>query len=257
MTNPFETAHEAEPDAERIAAIVHGLKNLAETFDNNVGLAAGLGSEYLIDAVRAGAFSGARWLEFCAYMRMPYRTCGVGDELLRLAIEWLHDHRERLPIERPPEFPVWEKWRICIFPPANIMRMDLLDLATLLEQTVAEVESEGVGQKRNRCPRGQAPEWILSYLCEHHAYDGESIGNWPHVTLDEVVEGLEGRVGKTTVSKWFRNEFGGHDAYRVACQQETLLPKLQKMRQDFNKLFDPEKVLLNQPDSRAEDPAHD
>lgn len=94
-------------------------------------------------------------------------------------------------------------------------------------------------------------------MCGHHEYDGQSIANWDHFkSLDGVVAKLDGRVGKTTVSKWFKENFGGFDAYKVTCQQETLLPKLQSLRQDFDSLFDPEEVLLSRPDHRAAGPAH-
>lgn len=122
---------------------------------------------------------------------------------------------------------------------------------------VLQVGQGGNGGSDGRCPRGQAQEWILSYLCEHHKYDGKSIGNWDPVKLDQVVSGLGGHPGRTSVSKWFGKHFGGHDLYRAACQNETLLPKLQKLRGDFDSLFDPEDVLLNRADPRALDPAHD
>ena len=128
----------------------------------------------------------------------------------------------------------------------------------------ARKEKAGLGSKRrpghqgDRCPRGAAPNWILSMVCEHHEYDGQSIGNWtPFGTLAEVVAALDDRVGKTTAAMWFKKEFGGFPAYKAACQNETLLPKLQKLRGDFNHLFDAEEVLLNRRDPRAADPAHD
>lgn len=118
-------------------------------------------------------------------------------------------------------------------------------------------ERTGNSQPAGRCPRGQAPEWILGYLCKHHAYDGQSIGNWEPATLDQVVRGLGGHPGRTTVSNWFKTHFGGHDLYKAACQREILLPKLQKLRGDFDLLFDPEEILLNRADPRSAAPARD
>lgn len=122
----------------------------------------------------------------------------------------------------------------------------------------ADDDAGGEPRQNARCPRGQAPEWILDYLCAHHQYEGQSIGNWEPVTVAQVMAGLKGGVKKTSVHNWFRKHFdGGIDAYRAACQRETLLPMLQRLRQDFGAMFDPEEVILQRIDPRAADPAHD
>jgi len=67
---------------------------------------------------------------------------------------------------------------------------------------------------------------------------------------------LKGKVSKGAISKWFRENFGGHRAYSVECQRETLLPKLQSLTGDFAGFMDPDD-FLDAVDKRAVDPAHD
>ena len=263
--DPFQEArNRSEPDGQRILAIVQGLRGLAEDFENQT-VGEHRAAAFLLEAVRAGAFSADPWLEFFLLLEQAVAEKGMWPRLfLYGGISWLRAHRDRLPIDAPPTFEDFDWERVSNLPLRELLRAWLLDLAALLGQTISErtVQSgakvKEAGEKRDRCPRGQASEWILSCVCTHHEYDGQSIGNWDSFpTLDDVVTGLQGRVSKGAISGWFKESFGGFSAYKAACQQETLLPKLQKMRQDFNEFFDPEEVLLNRPDSRAADPAHD
>jgi len=94
-----------------------------------------------------------------------------------------------------------------------------------------------------RCPRGQAPELVLSALCEHHGYDGQSIDRHDPIGVAELVGKLRGLVSKGAVSQWFKAHFGGWRGYCESCQREILLLTLQRLRGDLAAMFgDPEKI---------------
>ena len=113
----------------------------------------------------------------------------------------------------------------------------------------------GKTQSSSRCPPGQASEWILNCLCDHHGYDVEGIDNWEPLKGREIVECLDSRVSAGSVSAWFKKHFDGHAMYEAAChrQENSPLPsKLRELREEETSVFiDPNRWLedtANPPD---------
>ncbi len=98
------------------------------------------------------------------------------------------------------------------------------------DSSAGESSPKEAARNKQRCPRGQAPEWILDYVVQYHEYDGESVSNWEPLAVGDIVAGLDHRVSRSAVSRWFQTQFGGHAAYVAACGRRANGPLLSTLR---------------------------
>jgi hypothetical protein len=89
--------------------------------------------------------------------------------------------------------------------------------------------------------RGKTGDLILSGLNLHHGYDGTSILRADPIGVNELAEEISRKRTKdgqkqihgATVSKWFKDKFGGHNAYKIECASNNLFRSLKLLNGDF------------------------
>jgi len=112
--------------------------------------------------------------------------------------------------------------------------------------------------KPSRCPRGMAPVYIYSCLCDHHGFDGERVERWTPITIPEVAD--RASVSKGSASTWFQKNFESYDLYAAACNREAnghLTSTLRKLSDESISFVDPEGLIENHADQGSPDLVHD
>lgn len=99
-----------------------------------------------------------------------------------------------------------------------------------LRKLVARLPAE-VGGKRSTV-KGEARAKIIGALTLHHKYQDGSSLNLEPIRGNELAR--KASVGKSSVSRFFKKQFGGYDKYRAACRDTAILvPSLQLLNDEF------------------------
>jgi hypothetical protein len=128
------------PDGQRVAATVQGLQSLANSADPNVRYIEGAAASYLLEAIRAGAFSAPGWLEFLLGIERAYGSEPKPERnLFWGAVGWLHAHRGRVPLDDPPTFDGFEKRFVYNWVPGREVLLPMLrEVAATIERAAGQ-----------------------------------------------------------------------------------------------------------------------
>ena len=102
--------------------------------------------------------------------------------------------------------------------------------------------------KKRSTVRDEARTKIISGLTLHHNYQDESCLNTAPIGGNELAEKV--KVGKSSVSRFFKKEFDGHAKYRALCQNKTSLAASLRLLSDE---FAPKHLFARTPPGEGRD----
>ena len=108
--------------------------------------------------------------------------------------------------------------------------------STPLEEGDEQAEVSGgpsAVAKKKSTVKGEAQAKIIAALTLHHKYRDESYLNREPIAVNKLAQ--QAKCSKSSVSRFFQQQFGGHDKYRGLCSRESLnlVTSLKLLNQEF------------------------